>query len=151
MINIILCGAPGSGKGTQSDIIVEKYGLQHLSTGDVLRQEIKSGSELGKEIEDIISKGNLVPDNKMIHLIENYLDALPTDCKGIIFDGFPRTVEQAEALESLLQHRRMKAVMLDLCVDEEEIIKRLLNRGRQAAEQMTTTKLSKNVSRYSTR
>ncbi len=130
MINIILCGAPGSGKGTQSDIIVEKYGLQHLSTGDVLRQEIKSGSELGKEIEDIISKGNLVPDNKMIHLIENYLDALPADCKGIIFDGFPRTVEQAEALELLLQRRRMKAVMLDLCVDEEEIIKRLLNRGK---------------------
>lgn len=130
MLNIILCGAPGSGKGTQSDLIVEKYGLQHLSTGDVLRQEIKSGSPLGKEIEELISKGNLVPDHKMIHLIEHYLDSLPADCKGVIFDGFPRTVEQAEALELLLERRKMSAVMLDLFVDEEEIIKRLLNRGK---------------------
>lgn len=130
MLNIILCGAPGSGKGTQSDLIVEKYGLQHLSTGDVLRAEIKSGSPLGKEIGELIAKGNLVPDHKMIHLIEHYLDALPADCKGVIFDGFPRTVEQAEALELLLERRKMKAVMLDLFVDEDEIIKRLLNRGK---------------------
>ena len=73
MLNIILCGAPGSGKGTQSDFIVEKYGLQHLSTGDVLRAEIKSGSALGQEIEAIISNGNLVPDEKMIALIENFI------------------------------------------------------------------------------
>ena len=73
MLNIILCGAPGSGKGTQSDFIVEKYGLQHLSTGDVLRAEIKSGSPLGQEIDAIISKGNLVPDEKMIALIENFI------------------------------------------------------------------------------
>lgn len=130
MLNIILCGAPGSGKGTQSELIVKKYGLQHLSTGDVLRQEIKSGSELGQEISAIISKGNLVPDHKMIHLIEHYLDTLPEDCKGIIFDGFPRTVTQAEALELLLERRHMKAVLLDLIVDEEEVIKRLLNRGK---------------------
>ena len=70
MLNIILCGAPGSGKGTQSELLVEKYGLQHLSTGDVLRAEIRSGSELGKEIDEIISQGNLVPDHKMIHIIE---------------------------------------------------------------------------------
>ena len=116
MLNIILCGAPGSGKGTQSDLIVKKYGLQHLSTGDALRAEIKSGSELGKEIGELIAGGNLVPDHKMIHLIARYLDNLPEDCKGVIFDGFPRTVAQAEALELLLERRNMKAVLLDLFV-----------------------------------
>ena len=130
MLNIILCGAPGSGKGTQSDLIVEKYGLQHLSTGDALRTEIKSGSELGKEIGELIAKGNLVPDHKMIHLIARYLDNLPEDCKGVIFDGYPRTVAQAEALELLLERRHMKAVLLDLFVEEDEVIKRLLNRGK---------------------
>lgn len=130
MLNIILCGAPGSGKGTQSDLIVQKYGLQHLSTGDALRAEIKSGSELGKEIDTLISKGNLVPDHKMIHLIERYLDHLPDDCAGVIFDGFPRTVAQAEALELLLERRNMQAVLLDLFVEEDEVIKRLLNRGK---------------------
>ena len=130
MLNIILCGAPGSGKGTQSDLIVKKYGLQHLSTGDALRAEIKSGSELGKEIDELIAGGNLVPDHKMIHLIARYLDNLPADCKGVIFDGFPRTVAQAEALELLLERRQMKAVLLDLFVEEDEVIKRLLNRGK---------------------
>ncbi|MCQ2346562.1 MAG: adenylate kinase [Paludibacteraceae bacterium] len=130
MLNVILCGAPGSGKGTQSEFIVKKYGLNHLSTGDALRAEIKSGSALGKEIDAIISKGNLVPDQKMIDLIEHYLDNLQKDCKGIIFDGFPRTVEQAKALGILLEKRNMKAIMLDMLVEEEEIITRLLNRGK---------------------
>lgn len=130
MLNVILCGAPGSGKGTQSDFIVKKYGLQHLSTGDVLRAEIKSGSELGKEIDAIISKGELVPDNKMIALIEHFIATLPADSKGVIFDGFPRTVAQAEALTTLLNKYGMKAVMLDMFVEEEEIIARLLNRGK---------------------
>ena len=130
MLNIILCGAPGSGKGTQSDLIVKKYGLQHLSTGDALRAEIKSGSELGKEIGELIAGGNLVPDHKMIHLIARYLDNLPAECKGVIFGGFPRTVAQAEALELLLERRNMKAVLLDLFVEEDEVIKRLLNRGK---------------------
>lgn len=132
MLNIILCGAPGSGKGTQSAIIAEKYGLQHLSTGDVLRAEIKSGSALGREIEAIISKGNLVPDHKMIHLIENYLDTLPETCNGVIFDGFPRTVEQAEALTLLLERKQMSSVMIDMFVEEDEIIKRLLERGKSS-------------------
>lgn len=132
MLNIILCGAPGSGKGTQSAIIAEKYGLQHLSTGDVLRAEIKSGSVLGREIEAIISKGNLVPDHKMIHLIENYLDTLPETCNGVIFDGFPRTVEQAEALTLLLERKQMSSVMIDMFVEEDEIIKRLLERGKSS-------------------
>lgn len=130
MLNIILCGAPGSGKGTQSDFIVQKYGLDHLSTGDVLRAEIKSGSELGKEIESLIAQGQLVPDHKMIHLIDHYLETRSENCKGIIFDGFPRTVEQAEALTLLLERRHMKAVMIDLFVEEDEVIKRLLERGR---------------------
>lgn len=130
MLNIILCGAPGSGKGTQSDFIVEKYGLQHLSTGDVLRAEIKSGSALGQEIDALISKGNLVPDDKMITLIENFIASLPADSKGVIFDGFPRTVEQAKALTGLLEKYRMEAVMLDMIVDEQEVTARLLNRGK---------------------
>ncbi|MGN0234848.1 MAG: adenylate kinase [Paludibacteraceae bacterium] len=130
MLNIILCGAPGSGKGTQSDFIVEKYGLQHLSTGDVLRAEIKSGSALGQEIDAIISKGNLVPDDKMVALIENFIASLPADSKGVIFDGFPRTVEQAEALTTLLKKYRMEAVLLDMIVDEQEVISRLINRGK---------------------
>lgn len=132
MLNIILCGAPGSGKGTQSAIIAEKYGLQHLSTGDILRAEIKSGSALGREIDAIISKGNLVPDHKMIHLIENYLDTLPESCNGVIFDGFPRTVEQAEALTLLLERKQMSSVMIDMFVEEDEIIKRLLERGKSS-------------------
>ncbi len=130
MLNVILCGAPGSGKGTQSDFLVKKYGLQHLSTGDVLRAEIKSGSALGKEIEAIISKGQLVPDAKMIDLIDNFIANLPKDSKGVIFDGFPRTVEQAKALTELLRKYNMSAVMLDMFVEEEELIERLLNRGK---------------------
>ena len=130
MLNIILCGAPGSGKGTQSELLVEKYGLQHLSTGDVLRAEIRSGSELGKEIDEIISQGNLVPDHKMIHIIEKYLDSLTSSCKGVIFDGFPRTVQQAESLTMMLRRRGMQAVMLDLFVEEDEVFKRLLERGK---------------------
>lgn len=132
MLNIILGGPPGSGKGTISELLVKKYQLEHLSTGEVLRQEIKSGSELGKEIEALISKGNLVPDHKMIHLLANYLDSLKDDCKGVIFDGYPRTVEQAEALTLMLSRRNMKAVMIELYADEDVIITRLLNRGKES-------------------
>ena len=130
MLNIILGGAPGSGKGTLSDIIVKKYGLQHLSTGDVLRAEIASGSELGKDIDALISRGNLVPDAQMIKLLENYLDSLPADCKGVIFDGFPRTVEQARALTVMLASRDMDAYMLDLFATEDVIMTRLIRRGQ---------------------
>ncbi|MBQ3673729.1 MAG: adenylate kinase [Paludibacteraceae bacterium] len=130
MLNIILSGAPGSGKGTQSQFIVEKYGLQHLSTGDVLRAEIKTGSELGKEIDAIISKGNLVPDDKMYGVIKNYISSLPKDCKGMIFDGYPRTVAQAESLTQLLKEYKMEAIMIDLLVDEQLLIQRLIERGK---------------------
>lgn len=130
MLNIILGGAPGSGKGTLSDIIVEHYGLQHLSTGDVLRAEIASGSKLGQEINEIISFGNLIPDEQMIQLLKNYITSLPADCKGVIFDGFPRTVEQAHALTQMLDEHHMDAYMLDLWAEEDTIIERLLNRGK---------------------
>lgn len=130
MLNIILCGAPGSGKGTQSELIVKKYGLQHLSTGDVLRAEIATGSELGKQIDSLISKGNLVSDEMMYGVIENYIANLPNDCKGIIFDGYPRTVAQAEAFTELLKKYRMEAIMIDLMVDEQLLIQRLIDRGK---------------------
>lgn len=130
MLNIILGGAPGSGKGTLSDIIVKNYGLQHLSTGDVLRAEIASGSKLGKEINDIISLGNLIPDAQMIQLLQNYIATLPAGCKGVIFDGFPRTVKQAYALTEMLDEHNMDAYMLDLYAEEDVIIERLLNRGK---------------------
>ena len=130
MLNIILFGAPGSGKGTQSQLIVEKYGLQHLSTGDVLRAEIKTGSELGKQIDDLISNGNLVPDEMMYGLIEKYIAGLSKHSKGAIFDGYPRTVAQAVALTSLLKKYQMDALMIDLMVDEQLLIQRLLERGK---------------------
>ena len=130
MLNIILCGAPGSGKGTQSSFIAQKYGVQHLSTGDVLRAEIASGSELGKQIDALISKGNLVPDDMMYGVIENYLANLPADCKGTIFDGYPRTVAQAESLTKLLNKYNMEAIMIDLMVDEQLLIQRLIERGK---------------------
>lgn len=130
MLNIILCGAPGGGKGTQSQFIVDRYGLKHLSTGEVLRAEIKSGTALGKEIDELISKGNLVPDNMMYGVIENYIANLPQDCKGTIFDGYPRTVAQAEALTELLKKYNMEAIMIDLLVDEQLLIQRLIERGK---------------------
>jgi len=130
MINIILFGAPGSGKGTQSDLIVNTYGLQHLSTGEVLRAEIKTGSELGKQIDALISEGNLVPDEMMYGVIEKYIATLPKHCKGTIFDGYPRTVAQAVALTSLLKKYHMDALMIDLMVDEQLLIQRLIERGK---------------------
>ena len=130
MLNIILSGAPGSGKGTQSDLLVKKYDMQHLSTGDVLRAEIATGSALGHQIDALISKGNLVPDDMMYGVIENYIASLPKDCKGTIFDGYPRTVAQAAALTHLLKKYNMDAIMIDLLVDEQLLIQRLIDRGK---------------------
>jgi adenylate kinase len=130
MLNIILFGAPGSGKGTQSQLIVDTYGLQHLSTGDVLRAEIATGSELGKQIDALISEGNLVPDEMMYGVIENYIAKLPKHSKGTIFDGYPRTVPQAVSLTQLLKKYHMEAIMIDLMVDEQLLIQRLIERGK---------------------
>ncbi len=131
MLNIILCGAPGSGKGTQSDFIVDKYGLTHLSTGDLMRKEMASGSELGQLLNSYISQGHLVPDDVTVQLLEQYIDSLPKDTKGLIFDGFPRTLNQAVQLERLMKKRGDKTAMLiDINVPEDEIIRRLLERGK---------------------
>lgn len=131
MVNIILCGAPGCGKGTQSDFIVEKYGLTHLSTGDLMRAEIKSGSELGKTILSYTGQGHLVPDDVTLSILENYINSLPEDTKGLIFDGFPRTLNQAVQLERLMKKRGDKtAILIDINVPEDEIIRRLLERGK---------------------
>lgn len=130
MLNVVIFGAPGSGKGTQSDYIVEKYGLVHLSTGDILRAEIAKGSEVGKIADGLISKGHFVPDDVIITVLDNAIDQHPT-AKGFIFDGFPRTVVQAEALDSLLKKRNLRvSIMLNIDVHQSELVKRLLNRGK---------------------
>lgn len=129
MLNVVIFGPPGSGKGTQSERIIEKYGLAHISTGDILRQEIKDGSELGQTAKSYIDKGELVPDGTIIGMLEKKLESL-TDAKGVIFDGFPRTVDQAAALKEMLQKRNEDVnVMLNLEVNREELIDRLLKRG----------------------
>lgn len=131
MTNIILCGAPGCGKGTQSEFIVSKYGLYHLSTGDLMRKEMASGSELGSLINSYIKDGHLVPDDVTLKLLEQHIATLPEDTKGIIFDGFPRTLNQTVQLERLMKKRGDNvAVLIDINVPEDEIINRLLERGK---------------------
>ncbi|MCI7728159.1 MAG: adenylate kinase [Bacteroidales bacterium] len=130
MLNIVITGAPGSGKGTQSDILVEKYGLKHISTGDLLRGEIAKGTELGMKAKTLIDAGNLVPDeiiNGMLEsVIKNNLDA-----KGFIFDGYPRTVDQAKNLDTLLSAYNEKVtIMLNIDVNHDLLIERLLNRAK---------------------
>jgi len=129
MFNLILFGPPGSGKGTQSEKLIAKYGLNHLSTGDLLRSEIAAKTPLGLEAKNIMDKGQLVPDEVVIGMISSALDANPT-AKGFLFDGFPRTGAQAQALDNLLELKEASInVMLALDVSEEELVKRLLKRG----------------------
>ena len=130
MFNLILFGPPGSGKGTQSEKLVEKYGLIHLSTGNLLREEISAKTPLGQEAQRFMDKGQLVPDEVVIGMIDSCLDNHP-GAKGFLFDGFPRTVAQAEALDKLLDLKKTSINLLAaLQVSEEELIKRLLNRGQ---------------------
>lgn len=132
MKNIVIFGAPGSGKGTQSDKLIEKYGLNHISTGDVLRAEIKKGTELGKMAASYINKGNLIPDDLMVSILASVYDSFG-DHKGVIFDGFPRTIPQAEALKKMLDERGDRvAAMIELDVPEDELMKRLILRGQQS-------------------
>lgn len=132
MLNIVIFGAPGSGKGTQSARIVEKYGLNHISTGDVLRAEIKNGTELGKTAKGYIDQGQLIPDELMIDILASVFDSFK-DSKGVIFDGFPRTIAQAEALKKMLAERGQDvSVMVDLDVPEEELMVRLIKRGKDS-------------------
>jgi adenylate kinase len=130
MINLVLFGPPGSGKGTQSSLLVEKYHLIHLSTGDLLRKEMKEGTPLGLEAKSLIEQGALVPDAVVVGMIENALDANP-DTKGFLFDGFPRTVAQAEALYQLLSSKQKSitsVLFLEVC--QEELINRLIGRAK---------------------
>lgn len=130
MKNIVIFGAPGSGKGTQSDLLVQKYGFKHISTGDVLRTEIKNGTELGKTAKSFIDKGQLIPDSLMIDILAATYDSL-CPCEGVIFDGFPRTIPQAEALKQMLAERGSDVSgMLELDVPEEMLMERLINRGK---------------------
>lgn len=129
MFNIILFGPPGSGKGTQSERLVLNYGLKHLSTGDILRSEIAGMTALGLEAKHFMDKGKLVPDEVVIGMISSALDN-NTHVKGFLFDGFPRTQAQAEALDTLLELKQTEiGVVLALMVSEEELVQRLLNRG----------------------
>lgn len=129
MFNLILFGPPGSGKGTQSEKLIAQYGLKHLSTGDLLRHEISQKTPLGQVAQNFMDKGQLVPDEVVIGMISSALDANP-QAKGFLFDGFPRTAAQAEALDKLLELKNAPiAIMLALEVSEEELIKRLLKRG----------------------
>ena len=133
MKNIIIFGAPGSGKGTQSDKLIAKYGFNHISTGDVLRAEIKNGTELGKTAQQYIDQGQLIPDDLMISILASVYDGFGRGHKGVIFDGFPRTIPQAEALKQMLSERGDKvAAMVELDVPEDELMKRLVLRGQQS-------------------
>lgn len=130
-MNIVLFGGPGSGKGTQSEKLIEKYGLHHISTGEVLRKHIKEETELGKIAKSYIDEGQLIPDDLMIKILDTVLE----DAKGkpgVIFDGFPRTIPQAEALNELLKKRgkELEAV-IGLEVPDNELVQRMINRGKQ--------------------
>ena len=133
MKNIVIFGAPGSGKGTQSDLLIKKYGFGHISTGDVLRNEIKNGTELGKTAKGYIDNGQLIPDELMVSILASVYDGFGADHAGVIFDGFPRTIAQAEALKAMLAERgNAGAAMIELDVPEAELMKRLIKRGQES-------------------
>ena len=134
MLNIVIFGAPGSGKGTQSDKLIEHYNLFHISTGDVLRDNIRRGTELGQIAKGFIDQGQLVPDELIIDILAQVLDENKEQAsEGVIFDGFPRTIPQAEALEHLLAERGTQVdAVVGLEVPEEELIKRILLRGKMS-------------------
>ena len=130
MLNLVLFGPPGAGKGTQAEKLIEKYHLVHLSTGDILRQEIKAQTDLGMHAKKIMDRGELVPDEVVVGMIRTRLEQ-SGEVSGFIFDGFPRTVAQAEALDKLLSGLSIKiSLMLSLEVEEQELISRLLLRGK---------------------
>jgi len=132
MLNLVLFGPPGAGKGTQSNLLIDKYNLVHLSTGDILRGEIAAGTALGMEAKTLMDKGDLVPDEVVIGMISSKLDNNPA-AKGFIFDGFPRTAAQAQALDNLLNEKGTSiSAMLSLKVEDAELIKRLLERGKDS-------------------
>lgn len=130
MFNLVIFGAPGSGKGTQSEKLIERYGLTHISTGDILRKNIAAGTELGKIADTYISKGQLIPDDLVTEMLANEIDSHP-GTKGFIFDGFPRTIPQAVALDKILEERGEEVhSVIGLEVPDDELVERLLNRGK---------------------
>ncbi|MDE6258448.1 MAG: adenylate kinase [Muribaculaceae bacterium] len=132
MLNVVLFGAPGSGKGTQSERLINEFGLHHISTGEVLRDHIRRGTELGKIADSYISKGQLIPDDLMIRILDDVLDKEAAGKEGVVFDGFPRTIPQAEALKELLLKRGTDLhAVVGLEVPEDELVERMLNRGKQ--------------------
>ncbi len=132
MINIVLFGAPGCGKGTQAQRLKEHYGIDHVSTGEVIREHIRRGTELGRSMEACIARGELAPDEIVIGMIEEYVSS-HRDSAGCIFDGFPRTTAQAEAFDRILERHGLKVdVMVDILVPEEELVRRILLRGKES-------------------
>ena len=132
MLNIVIFGAPGSGKGTQSARLIDAYGLYHISTGELLRDHIKRGTELGVTADQFISKGQLIPDDLMIRILDDVLENEAAAKKGVVFDGFPRTIPQADALEELLAKRGSQLdAVIGLDVPEDELVNRMLARGKE--------------------
>ena len=132
MLNVVLFGAPGCGKGTQSELLEKRFGLSHVSTGEIIRSHIKSQTELGLQMQGYISRGELAPDSVVIGMIENYL-AENKGIKGTIFDGFPRTTAQAEAFDKILEKLDDSVdIMIYMDVPEEELVKRILLRGKES-------------------
>lgn len=133
MLNIVLFGAPGSGKGTQSAKLIDRYGLYHISTGELLRDHIARGTELGKIADTYISKGQLIPDDLMVRILADVLDTDAKDAAGVVFDGFPRTIPQAEALEKLFREKGLESpAVIGLEVPEDELKRRLILRGKDS-------------------
>ena len=153
MLNLIMFGPPGAVKGTQSEKIIAKYKLIHLSTGDLLRSEIQKGSELGLKAKTLMDQGILVPDEVVIGMIENKLKE-HKGSPGFIFDGFPRTVAQSEALDALLKsYDERISVMIALVVDDNELLTRLLNRGKTSGrpDDQNEALISKRIHEYNSK
>lgn len=144
MFNLVIFGPPGSGKGTQSLKIAEKYNFGHISTGDIFRNEIKNKTELGLKVQGIIEKGELVPDELLCALLENAMEKIEGK-NGFIFDGFPRTCQQAKDLDVMLdKHHDCVSLVLALEVNEEEIVQRLLKRAREQGRKDDTEEVIRN-------
>lgn len=153
MVNIVLFGPPGAGKGTQSEHIIQKYGLKHISTGDLFRKHLGEGTQLGKEARSYMDNGKLVPDEVVIGMVDETINE-HKDAPGFIFDGFPRTVAQAEALDKLLaDHDTSIACMIELDVPQDELKKRLLERGKTSgrADDQNEEKINVRIGEYLTK
>ncbi|MFN8165375.1 MAG: adenylate kinase [Bacteroidia bacterium] len=153
MLNLVLFGPPGAGKGTQSENLIREFNLVHLSTGDILRAEVKAETKLGLEAKKLMDQGLLVPDEVVIGMIESKIDS-NKDARGFIFDGFPRTTKQAEALDALLSKKQTGiTMMLALEVDDAELIKRLLIRGKDSgrADDQDESIIARRISEYNSK